>query len=155
LPWKLNKDADNVGIEDAKCANHLMSAARYTLRGQSQDRFGPGALFGGSDGKLLGVIPLPDILKAASECVNVKYREGSCVPVDRFACVKTVSGFVNEVCYDAANTYMVILLKTTWYHYCGIPQDTVTAMENGDVGRYYNSQVKGRFGCQGQPVPNY
>lgn len=29
--WKLNKDGDLVGIEDPKCKNHLMSAARYGL----------------------------------------------------------------------------------------------------------------------------
>jgi phage terminase large subunit len=29
--WKLNRDGDQVGIEDPKCANHLMSAARYAL----------------------------------------------------------------------------------------------------------------------------
>jgi phage terminase large subunit len=29
--WKISKDGDNVGIEDPKCANHLMSAARYAL----------------------------------------------------------------------------------------------------------------------------
>jgi hypothetical protein len=29
--WKVNKDGDQVGIEDPKCANHLMSAARYAL----------------------------------------------------------------------------------------------------------------------------
>ncbi len=29
--WKMNKDGENVGIEDPKCANHLMSAARYGL----------------------------------------------------------------------------------------------------------------------------
>jgi hypothetical protein len=58
----------------------------------------------------------------------VKYREGSCVPLDRFACVNTRSSFVNEVCYDASNKYMVILLKTTWYHYCGVPQEIVTAL---------------------------
>ena len=29
--WKINKDGDNVGIEDPKCENHLMSAVRYAL----------------------------------------------------------------------------------------------------------------------------
>jgi phage terminase large subunit len=29
--WKITKDGDNAGIEDPKCANHLMSAARYAL----------------------------------------------------------------------------------------------------------------------------
>ena len=29
--WKVNKDGETVGIEDPKCANHAMSAARYGL----------------------------------------------------------------------------------------------------------------------------
>lgn len=29
--WKINKDGDEVGIEDPKCANHAMSAVRYGL----------------------------------------------------------------------------------------------------------------------------
>ena len=29
--WKVNKDGEDVGIEDPKCANHLLSAARYGL----------------------------------------------------------------------------------------------------------------------------
>lgn len=29
--WKINKDGDQLGLEDPKCANHLMSATRYLL----------------------------------------------------------------------------------------------------------------------------
>jgi phage terminase large subunit len=29
--WKVTKDGENAGIEDPKCPNHLMSAARYAL----------------------------------------------------------------------------------------------------------------------------
>jgi hypothetical protein len=29
--WKVNKDGENVGIEDPKCANHAMSGIRYGL----------------------------------------------------------------------------------------------------------------------------
>jgi hypothetical protein len=29
--WKMDKDGETVGIEDPKCPNHLMSAARYRL----------------------------------------------------------------------------------------------------------------------------
>jgi phage terminase large subunit len=29
--WKITKDGEQTGIEDPKCANHLMSAARYAL----------------------------------------------------------------------------------------------------------------------------
>lgn len=31
LAWKMDKDGNNLGIEDPKCANHLLSAARYFL----------------------------------------------------------------------------------------------------------------------------
>lgn len=39
--WKINKDGDNIGIEDSKCANHLMSAARYALSMFA----GPGSMY--------------------------------------------------------------------------------------------------------------
>jgi hypothetical protein len=39
--WKMNKDGDNVGIEDPKRANHLMSAARYALSMFA----GPGSMY--------------------------------------------------------------------------------------------------------------
>lgn len=29
--WRLNKDGDNLGVEDPNCANHLLTAARYCL----------------------------------------------------------------------------------------------------------------------------
>jgi len=29
--WKIDKDGNNLGVEDPKCANHLLSAARYFL----------------------------------------------------------------------------------------------------------------------------
>ena len=29
--WKINKDGNNLGIEDPNCANHLLTAARYCL----------------------------------------------------------------------------------------------------------------------------
>ena len=30
--WNVSKDGETVGAEDPKCANHLMSGARYALR---------------------------------------------------------------------------------------------------------------------------
>lgn len=39
--WKVNKEGENVGIEDPKCANHLMSAARYALTMFA----GPGSMY--------------------------------------------------------------------------------------------------------------
>ena len=41
--WKVNKDGETVGIEDPKCANHAMSAARYgfTTLAQAGSTFDP------------------------------------------------------------------------------------------------------------------
>jgi hypothetical protein len=39
--WKVNKEGENAGIEDPKCANHIMSAARYALSMFA----GPGSMY--------------------------------------------------------------------------------------------------------------
>ena len=94
-------------------------------------------------------------LAAHAECVSVKYRE-TCVELSKLQCKDTISSFVNQVCYDPANKYMVILLNSTRYHYCGIPPETVHALQDAEsVGRYYNAEIKGRYGCQGLTVPAY
>ena len=36
-----------------------------------------------------------------------------------FACTTVErSSFIRRVCYDAANSYMIVLLNQTYYHYC-------------------------------------
>jgi hypothetical protein len=94
-------------------------------------------------------------VSASAQQVDVKYRDG---PVDlkHFACTKTVSSFVNEVCYDRKNQYMVIQLKETRYPYCDIDAETVASLLSADSkGRYYNASIKGKFGCQGKTQPKY
>ncbi len=57
--------------------------------------------------KLFAVAMLSCLATSAiAETVDVKYRG----PVDlkTFACTDTVSSFVNRVCYDKANAYMLI-----------------------------------------------
>ncbi len=96
---------------------------------------------------------------AIAETVDVKYRG----PVDLkpFSCADTVSSFVNRVCYDKKNTYMLILLNSTWYHYCEIGEPTVNALlAAGSKGRYYNANIKGSgsggpFDCRTHKVPTY
>jgi hypothetical protein len=62
---------------------------------------------------------------AHAETVDVKYRGP--VPLDRFKCDPIErSSFIRRVCYDAPNAYMVILLKDTYYHYCGIELDFIS-----------------------------
>ena len=57
------------------------------------------------------------------ETVDVKYHGR--VDLEPFVCADTVSSFVNRVCYDKKETYVLILLNKTWYHYCEIPERVV------------------------------
>lgn len=96
---------------------------------------------------------------AGAEAVNVKYRGP--VGLKPFTCRDTKSSFVNRVCYDAKNQYMLILLNSTYYHYCEIPGSTVEALLSADShGRYYNASIKGTgkdgpYDCRTHKVPTY
>jgi hypothetical protein len=96
---------------------------------------------------------------AQAETVNVKYR--GLVDLKPFTCTNTESSFVNRVCYDKANSYMLILLNTTWYHYCEIDAGTVASLISAQsVGRFYNQNVGGTgmdgpFDCRTHKLPTY
>jgi KTSC domain len=96
---------------------------------------------------------------ANAETVDVKYRG----PIDlkSFTCTNTVSSFVNRVCYDKEKSYMLILLKNSWYHYCEIDAETVAALISAEsVGRFFNANIKstgkdGPFDCRTHKIPTY
>jgi len=95
-----------------------------------------------------------------AETVEVKYR-GS-VDLRPFTCSDVSrSSFVERVCYDKANQYMIIRLKGTYYHYCELPQSTLDAFTSAEsMGRYYNANIKGSgkdgpFDCRSHRVPDY
>ena len=96
-------------------------------------------------------LPKPVVPKV----VTVKYRGP--VNLAPFKCDRvTRSSFVERVCYDAANSYMLIDLSGTWYHYCEIDADTVSGlMAAGSMGGFYNQSIKGRFDCRTHRVPHY
>jgi len=78
---------------------------------------------------------------AQADTVNVKYR--GLVELKPFSCTETVSSFVRRVCYDKQHTYMLILLRDTWYHYCEIDAGTVNSLIYAEsVGRFFNSNIK-------------
>jgi hypothetical protein len=91
-----------------------------------------------------------------AETVTPKYWD-SAIPLDSFACDWiSRSSFINRVCYDQPNAYMIVLLKETYYHYCDIDPATVTEFKSADsMGRYYNSHIKGHFDCRSGHVPAY
>src|ERR1700682_29658 len=86
---------------------------------------------------------------ASSESVDVKYRG----PVDLkpFACADTPrSSFIQRVCYDKAQSYMLISLRGTYYHYCELPVATFDAfVAASSMGQFYNQKIKG-WGAEGR-----
>jgi hypothetical protein len=98
--------------------------------------------------------------QARSETVDVKYRG----PVDlkTFECRDTPrSSFIQRVCYDRPQTYMIINLKGTYYHYCELPPATFDALMGApSMGQFYNQNIKGSgsdgpYDCRMHEVPRY
>jgi KTSC domain len=91
----------------------------------------------------------------SAEVVRVKYRGP--VSLAPFKCdAVTRSSFIERVCYDAANLYMLIDLTGAWYHYCEIDAGTVSNLMAADsMGRFYDQSIKGRFDCRTLRVPHY
>ena len=92
---------------------------------------------------------------ACAESVYVKYRGE--VDLRFFDCTDIArSSFIRRVCYDLRNEYMLISLNGTFYHYCEIDGETVSALKTAEsMGRYYNASIKGRFDCRTHRVPEY
>lgn len=90
-----------------------------------------------------------------AEVVNVKYR--GAVDLAPFQCESVNrSSLVTRVCYDRKEQYMVIGLQGTYYHYCEIDAGTAAALRSAEsMGRFYNSNIKGRFDCRSRRVPTY
>lgn len=95
---------------------------------------------------------------AAAEAVPVKHH--GIVNLEAFTCsdVKERSD-VSRICYDRAERYMVIRLKTTYYHYCEIDSVTVEGLRNARSKReFFETSIRGSgsdgpFDCRTRPVP--
>lgn len=94
-------------------------------------------------------------ISASAESVYVKYR-GS-VELKTFTCNwVSRSSVVNRLCYDQKEEYVVVNLTGTYYHYCEVPSIVVSNwLSASSMGRYYNAQVKGRYDCRVNRLPNY
>jgi hypothetical protein len=103
----------------------------------------------------LGLFFFVFALRANAETANVKYRGE--VDLSPFECTEiNRSSFVNRICYDGANSYMLINLNGTYYHYCEIDAETVAGLLHAEsIGRFFNANIKGHFDCRTHRVPNY
>ena len=90
-----------------------------------------------------------------AETVNVKYRGD--VDLAPFSCEwVSRSSVVNRLCYDSKEQYVIVKLKATYYHYCEVPASIIDNWRNADsMGRYYNANLKGRYDCRVNRVPQY
>lgn len=86
-------------------------------------------------------------LTAHAETINAKHQGN--IDLATYQCQNiTRSSFVNRICHDDEANEMVIMLKSTYYKYCGIGSDVVAALSNANsIGRFYNQNIKGRFSC--------
>lgn len=112
-------------------------------------------------GLLLLIVFLALVLTGCSvnsHFVKVKYRDD---PVnlsdsrwDKIA--DKESTLVDGAWYDVTNEYMIINLSGTYYHYCSLPSSVWSSFETASsFGSYYNSNIKGKYDCRVNPVPDY
>ncbi|CAN5276872.1 KTSC domain-containing protein [soil metagenome] len=97
---------------------------------------------------------------AEAETVDVKYR--GLIDLKTFSCQNiTRSSFINRVCYDQTNQYMIIQLNSVYYHYCELPKSTLDALlVASSMGQYFNGNIKGSgkdgpYDCRTHHVPRY
>jgi hypothetical protein len=109
---------------------------------------------------IIAIVAILITTQAHSETVDVKYR--GTVNLKPFACTDTPrSSFIHRVCYDKVQSYMLINLKGTYYHYCELPASTFDAlMTASSMGQFYNQNIKGSgsdglFDCRTHKVPKY
>lgn len=95
---------------------------------------------------------------AGAETVQVKYHGP--VPLDAFACVDVDERRdVSRICFDSSERYMLIRLKTTYYHYCEIDAKTVQALQAARSKRqFFEAGIRGSgndgpFDCRTHPIP--
>jgi hypothetical protein len=84
---------------------------------------------------------------ANAETVQVKYIG----PVDLapYQCTDNLrSSFVWRICHRADRRQAVVSLGGTYYGFCNMPREVVrTWLAAPSLGRHYNTNIKGRYGC--------
>lgn len=110
--------------------------------------------------QVVSVLALLLSTPTSAETVDVKYR--GAVDLRPFACTDTPrSSFIQRVCYDKAQSYMLINLRGTYYHYCELPAATFDALIAApSMGQFYNQRIKGTgsdgpFDCRTHRLPSH
>jgi len=99
-------------------------------------------------------------MPVTDEMVDVKFR--GTVDLRPFICTDTPrSTHVQRVCYDEAQSYLVINVRGTYYQYCEMPLMTFNKFVTApSMGRFYSQKIDGNgssspFDCRTHRVPIY
>ena len=104
--------------------------------------------------------PNPVKIQETQNCIkSVKYRSYGRVDVctEKFVKLGNIGDkSVFWAWYDPSNQYMIIQLKKTNYHYCGISTSDWSWIENAsDTDEYYIAHIKWWYDCRNWVVPKY
>jgi hypothetical protein len=95
-----------------------------------------------------------------AETIDVKYW--GTLDLKTFVCRDVSrSSFIQRVCYDGSQSFMVISLRGVYYPYCELPQATVNSlMAASSMGNFYNQNIRGSgsdgpFDCRTHRRPEY
>lgn len=95
---------------------------------------------------LVGIVVLTGMV--AGEAVGGDSYEAQARATSSEECTRTSSSFVHEVCYDKGSQVLRLLLNSSYYNYCGVPESVYRALLSASSkGRYFNQSIKGRFRC--------
>ena len=95
-----------------------------------------------------------------SETVDVKGR--GAIDISPFECRDiNRSSLIQRVCYDKANSYIIIGIKGVYNQYCELPQLAFDGlMDAPSMGQFFNQNIggsgaDGRYDCRTHPAPSY
>ena len=97
-------------------------------------------------------------LETESYFIDIKYRDDDVnVLGDNFEYLSTEgSSLVDDAWFDESNSYMIIGLDGTYYHYCSLPSATWELFKTApSFGTYYASYIKGHYDCRYNYMPIY
>lgn len=98
--------------------------------------------------------------EVGSETVDV--RDRGAVDLRTFECRDTNrSSIIQRVCYDSAQSYMIVAIKGVYDHYCGLSATTFDGLMGApSMGQFFNRNIRGSgpdspYDCRTHRLPGY
>src|SRR6266850_5856018 len=99
-------------------------------------------------------------VEVGSETVDV--RDRGTVDLGTFECRDiNRSSLIQRVCYDRAQNYLIINVKGSYDHYCGLAAPAFDGLMGApSMGQFFNRNIRGSgsggpYDCRAHRIPNY